>query len=174
MLRFRSSTLAALACLSLAAAAPAQELEPSAGEFFETRIRPVLSRHCYECHNSQGRAEGGLIKDLKSRGLLDETLVIWAGEFGRTPFHQGTNGRDHNPYGLSIWLAGGGAKRGSIYGRTDDYGYHVVENKATVYDLWATVLHLLGIDHHALTFRHAGRDFRLTDVHGNVLHDVVA
>jgi len=117
---------------------------------------------------------GGLLKDLKSRGLLDETLVIWAGEFGRTPFSQGGNGRDHNPYGFSIWLAGGGIKGGTIYGATDEYGYHVTENKTTVYDLWATVLHQMGLDHKRLTYRYGGRDLRLTDVHGNVLHDILA
>ncbi|MCB1064496.1 MAG: DUF1501 domain-containing protein [Verrucomicrobiae bacterium] len=116
----------------------------------------------------------GLLRDLKQRGLLDETLVIWAGEFGRTPFSQGSDGRDHNPFGFSIWMAGGGAKGGTIYGETDEFGYHVVENRSTVYDLWATVLHLMGVDHNDLTFRHAGRDFRLTDVHGNVLKDVIA
>lgn len=116
----------------------------------------------------------GLIKDLKSRGLLDSTLIVWAGEFGRTPFSQGSNGRDHNPYGFSIWLAGGGTKGGTIFGATDEYGYHVTDNKCTVYDLWATVLHQLGIDHTDLTFRYSGRDFRLTDVHGNVIHDVLA
>jgi hypothetical protein len=115
-----------------------------------------------------------LIKDLKTRGLLEETLVIWAGEFGRTPFSQGSNGRDHNPLGFSIWLAGGGIKGGTIYGRTDEFGYHAVENPCTVYDLWATVLYLMGIDHERLTWRYAGRDVRLTDVHGNVLHEVVA
>ena len=115
-----------------------------------------------------------LIKDLRDRGLLDETLIIWAGEFGRTPFSQGSNGRDHNPYGFSIWLAGGGIRGGTVYGATDELGYHVVENKATLYDLWATVLHQLGVDHEKLTFRHGGRDFRLTDVHGNVLHDILA
>ena len=115
-----------------------------------------------------------LIKDLRSRGLLDETLIVWATEFGRTPFTQGTNGRDHNPYGFSVWLAGGGVKGGTIYGQTDEYGYHVVENTCTVYDLWATVLHQLGIRHEDLTFRFAGRDVRLTDVYGNVLHDVIA
>jgi hypothetical protein len=117
---------------------------------------------------------GGLLKDLKSRGLLDETLVIWAGEFGRTPFSQGSNGRDHNPYGFSIWMAGGGIKGGTIYGATDEYGYHVTENKSTVYDLWATVLHQMGLDHKRLTYRHGGRDLRLTDVHGNILHDILA
>ncbi len=116
----------------------------------------------------------GLLMDLKQRGLLEETLVIWAGEFGRTPFSQGSDGRDHNPFGFSVWMAGGGTRGGTIYGETDEFGYHVAEGKSTVYDLWATVLHLLGMDHNDLTFRHAGRDFRLTDVHGNVLTEVVA
>ncbi len=110
-----------------------------------------------------------LISDLKAKGLLDDTLIVWAGEFGRTPFSQGGNGRDHNPMGFSVWLAGGGVKGGSIYGATDDLGYYAVENKCTVYDLWATVLHQLGVNHEKLTFRYGGRDFRLTDVHGNVL-----
>ena len=114
-----------------------------------------------------------LIKDLKQRGLLDSTLIIWAGEFGRTPFSQGNNGRDHNPYGFSVWMAGGGIKGGIAYGATDELGYHAVENKCEVYDLWATVLHQLGIDHEAFTYRYSGRDFRLTDVHGNVLHDIL-
>ncbi|MGD9854000.1 MAG: DUF1501 domain-containing protein [Planctomycetaceae bacterium] len=116
----------------------------------------------------------GLLTDLKSRGLLEETLVIWAGEFGRTPFSQGSNGRDHNPFGFSIWLAGGGIKGGAIYGATDEYGYHTVENPCTIYDLWATVLHLLGLDHERLTYRYSGRDFRLTDVHGNVLREIIS
>lgn len=116
---------------------------------------------------------GGLLKDLKARGLLDETLVIWAGEFGRTPFSQGSNGRDHNPFGFSIWLAGGGIKGGTILGATDEYGYHVVEEKQTFFDLWATVLHLLGIDHERLTFHYSGRDVRLTDVHGNVMNSIL-
>ncbi len=115
-----------------------------------------------------------LVKDLKSRGLLDSTLVIWAGEFGRTPFAQGTDGRDHNPYGFTIWMAGGGVKPGHIYGATDDFGYHAIENACTVYDMWATVLHLIGIDHEQLTYRFSGRDLRLTDVHGNVMRDVIA
>ncbi|MBI81731.1 MAG: sulfatase [Planctomycetaceae bacterium] len=114
-----------------------------------------------------------LIKDLKQRGMLDETLVVWAGEFGRTPFAQGTNGRDHDPFGFSIWLAGGGIQGGTIYGATDDYGYFAVEKKCTVYDLWATVLHQLGINHMNLTYRYGGRDFRLTDVHGNVLDGIM-
>jgi hypothetical protein len=116
----------------------------------------------------------GLIQDLEQRGLLAETLIVWAGEFGRTPFSQGSDGRDHNPYGYTVWLAGGGAKGGTVYGATDELGYHAVENAATVYDLWATVLHLLGVDHETLTYRFGGRDFRLTDVHGRVLKDVVA
>ena len=117
---------------------------------------------------------GGLLKDLKERGLLKDTLVIWAGEFGRTPFSQGANGRDHNPYGYSVWLAGGGAKGGTIYGATDELGYHATENKCAVYDLWATVLHLMGVDHEELTYRHGGRDLRLTDVHGGVIREVIA
>ena len=116
----------------------------------------------------------GLLQDLKVRGLLDETLVIWAGEFGRTPFSQGSDGRDHNPYGFSIWMAGGGIKGGTVYGSTDEFGYHVTENKCDFYDLWATVLHLLGLDHENLTFRHGGRDLRLTDVHGRVMNPILA
>ena len=116
----------------------------------------------------------GLVKDLKSRGLLDSTLVVWAGEFGRTPFAQGSDGRDHNPYGFTIWMAGGGIKKGHIHGATDDFGYHAIENACTVYDMWATVLHLMGIDHEQLTYRFSGRDLRLTDVHGNILREVIA
>ena len=116
----------------------------------------------------------GLIHDLKQRGLFDETLIVWAGEFGRTPFAQGSDGRDHNPFGFSVWLAGGGIKGGVAYGATDDFGYHAVEDKSSVYDMWATVLHQLGLDHEALTYRHGGRDFRLTDVHGNVIHEIIA
>jgi hypothetical protein len=116
----------------------------------------------------------GLLKDLKSRGLLDSTLVIWAGEFGRTPFAQGTNGRDHNQYGFSVWLAGGGAKGGTIYGATDEYGYKAVQDKVEMFDLHATMLHLLGIEHTRLTVRFSGRDMRLTDVHGEVIEGVLA
>lgn len=114
-----------------------------------------------------------LIQDLKARGLLDSTLVVWAGEFGRTPFAQGTNGRDHNPYGFTVWMAGGGVKGGHVYGATDDFGYNAVEDVTSVYDLWATVLYLMGIDHERLTYRFSGRDLRLTDVHGNVLRDII-
>jgi uncharacterized protein (DUF1501 family) len=115
-----------------------------------------------------------LLADLEQRGLLDETLVVWSGEFGRTPFAQGSNGRDHNPFGFSLWLAGGGIKGGTIYGQTDEYGYKVVENKVEIHDLHATVLHLLGLDHTRLTFRFSGRDMRLTDVHGNVISEILA
>jgi len=115
-----------------------------------------------------------LLQDLRSRGLLDETLVVWAGEFGRTPFSQGSDGRDHNPFGFSVWMAGGGIKGGTVYGATDDYGYEAVEKPCDVYDLWATVLHQLGLNHLDLTYRYGGRDIRLTDVHGEVLHDIIA
>jgi len=115
-----------------------------------------------------------LIKDLRSRGLLDSTLIVWAGEFGRTPFAQGANGRDHNPYGFTVWLAGGGVKGGHVYGATDDFGYTAIEKPTSVYDMWATVLHLMGVDHEQLTYRFSGRDLRLTDVHGNVLKDIIA
>ncbi len=116
----------------------------------------------------------GLLKDLKSRGLLDETLVIWGGEFGRTPMAQGVDGRDHNPFGFTMWLAGGGIKGGTIHGATDDYGYYAVEDKVEVHDLHATMLYLLGIDHKRLTYRFGGRDMRLTDVHGEVIHGILA
>lgn len=115
-----------------------------------------------------------LLTDLKERGLLDETLVLWAGEFGRTPFAQGSNGRDHNPFGYTVWMAGGGVKGGTTYGSTDEYGYHAIENKLEMHDLHATLLHLLGIEHTQLTFRTGGRDMRLTDVFGNVIHDIIA
>ncbi|HZN35923.1 MAG TPA: DUF1501 domain-containing protein [Pirellulaceae bacterium] len=117
----------------------------------------------------------GLLADLKARGLLDQTLVVWAGEFGRTPVAQGASrGRDHSPYGFSIWLAGGGVRGGQVYGATDEYGFHAIENKVEIHDLHATMLHLLGIDHTRLTYRFGGRDMRLTDVHGNVLHEILA
>ena len=116
----------------------------------------------------------GLLKDLKARGLLDETLVVWAGEFGRTPFAQGADGRDHNPSAFTIWLAGAGIQGGAVYGSTDEYGYRVVENPTTIHDLHATMLHLLGMDHQRLTYRFSGRDIRLTDVHGHVIEAVLA
>jgi uncharacterized protein (DUF1501 family) len=115
-----------------------------------------------------------LLADLKQRGLFESTLVVWSGEFGRTPFAQGSDGRDHNPFGFSLWLAGGGVKGGTIYGATDEYGYKVVEHRAEIHDLHATMLHLLGIDHKRLTFRFSGRDMRLTDVHGELIEAVLA
>ena len=126
---------------------------------------------------------GALLKDLKQRGMLDETLVIWGGEFGRTPVVElptpganagKQNGRDHNHYGFTMWMAGGGVKGGTVYGATDEFGFQAVENKVHVHDLHATILHLLGFDHTKLTFRHAGRDFRLTDVHGKVVKALLA
>jgi len=115
-----------------------------------------------------------LIKDLKARGLLDETLVIWGGEFGRTPMSEGTNGRDHNPYGFTMLLAGGGVKGGTVHGATDEFGLYGVEGRVHVHDLHATILHLLGFDHERLTFRHNGREDRLTDVKGRVIQEVLA
>ncbi len=116
----------------------------------------------------------GLLADLKSRGLLKDTLVLWGGEFGRTPTAQGDDGRDHNPHGYTMWLAGGGVKPGTVYGATDDYGYYAVDNKMHIHDLHATILHLLGMDHKRLTYRYGGRDFRLTDVFGEVAHGIIA
>ena len=128
-------------------------------------------------HENNARAVdqpiAGLLKDLKSRGLFDSTLVVWAGEFGRTPFAQGADGRDHNPFGFSIWLAGGGIRGGICYGATDEYGYKVIENKVTVHDLHATMLHLLGLDHKRVTYRFGGRDMRLTDVYGEVVRGII-
>ncbi|MAD23841.1 MAG: sulfatase [Verrucomicrobiales bacterium] len=116
----------------------------------------------------------GLLRDLKSRGMLKDTLVVWSGEFGRTPFAQGSNGRDHNPFGFTIWMAGGGVKEGFTYGATDEFGYRAVENKLDIHDMHATMLHLLGMDHKKMTYLFDGRDMRLTDVHGNVAHDLIA
>jgi hypothetical protein len=115
-----------------------------------------------------------LLEDLKQRGLLDTTLIIWAGEFGRTPFAQGADGRDHNPFGFSIWMAGGGVKGGTVYGATDEFGYKAVEKKVEMHDLHATMLYCLGLDHTRSTFRFSGRDMRLTDVQGKVLFDILA
>ena len=115
----------------------------------------------------------GLLKDLKARGLLDSTLVIWGGEFGRTPVAQGSDGRDHNPFGFTMWMAGGGTKGGTVVGETDEFGYHAVKDKVQVHDLHATMLHLLGFDHKKLTFRFGGRDMRLTDVHGELIQQVL-
>jgi len=129
-------------------------------------------------HENNARAVdkpiAGLLKDLRNRGLLDETLVVWAGEFGRTPFAQGKDGRDHNQFGFSIWMAGGGVRAGTVYGATDQWGYKAIENRLEVHDLHATMLHLLGVDHTQSTFRFGGRDMRLTDVKGHVVKDLIA
>ena len=126
---------------------------------------------------------GALLLDLKQRGLLDETLVLWGGEFGRTPTVElptpgsnagKINGRDHNHHGFTMWMAGGGVKGGFAYGATDDYGYYAAENKMHIHDLHATILHLMGLDHERLTYRHAGRDFRLTDVYGKVAKEILS
>jgi hypothetical protein len=114
-----------------------------------------------------------LLTDLKARGLLESTLVLWAGEFGRTPFTQGGDGRDHNPAGFSVWMAGGGVRGGTVYGGTDELGYNAVEKVADIYDFYATVLHLMGMDHEKLTYRFGGRDYRLTDVHGHVIREIL-
>jgi arylsulfatase A-like enzyme len=118
----------------------------------------------------------GLLTDLERRGLLDDTLVIWGGEFGRMPFSEGKDapGRNHNPYGFSMWLAGGGVKGGMTYGRTDEFGFEAMENKVHLHDLHATILHLMGLDHERLTYFHQGREESLTDVGGRVVHEIVA
>jgi hypothetical protein len=116
----------------------------------------------------------GLLQDLKARGLMKDTLVIWGGEFGRTPTAEGTDGREHHPFGFTMWLAGAGIKPGMIYGATDEYGWHSVENRVHVHDLHATILHLMGIDHERLIYRYGGRDYRLTDVYGNVVKGILS
>jgi hypothetical protein len=158
-----------------------------ARRFAEAGVRFVQVTHSYKWDqhgdlrrdHAKNAAEvdkpiAGLLQDLKARGLLEDTLLIWGGEFGRTPTAQGGDGRDHNNAGYTMWLAGGGVKGGLKYGKTDDYGYYATENKVHLHDLHATVLHLLGMDHKKLTYPYAGRDFRLTDVHGNVVHDILA
>jgi uncharacterized protein (DUF1501 family) len=134
----------------------------------------TLARQC-------DRAIAALIQDLKRRGLLDDTLVIWGGEFGRTPTvellddkNAKPNGRDHNPYGFTVWMAGGGVRGGYVHGATDEFGFQAIEGRVHVHDLHATVLRLLGFDHERLTYRYAGRDFRLTDVHGRVVDELIA
>ncbi len=117
---------------------------------------------------------GALLNDLKQRGLFEDTLVVWSGEFGRTPFAQGANGRDHNPFGFSLWMAGGGVRGGTIVGATDEFGYKAIQDKQQIHDLHATMLHLLGVDHKKLTYRWSGRDMRLTDVHGKLISGALA
>ena len=158
-----------------------------ARRFIERGVRFVQCSHSYKWDQHGGlKADHGrnamevdqpiaaLLVDLKQRGLLDETLVLWGGEFGRTPVAQGDDGRDHNPQGYTMWLAGGGVKAGIRYGATDDYGYFSTTDKVHLHDLHATILHLLGLDHLRLTYRYAGRDFRLTDVHGEVVQGILA
>jgi uncharacterized protein (DUF1501 family) len=153
--------------------------------FIELTIPMVDGYQRWDAHGNLFRNHGdnaravdqpiaGLIADLRQRGLLDETLVIFASEFGRTPFAQGSDGRDHNEFGFTAWLAGGGVKPGISFGATDDWGYKAVTEPVAMHDLHATMLHLLGMDHERLTFRSGGRDFRLTDVHGRVLHEIIA
>jgi hypothetical protein len=141
-----------------------------------TDVAGNLRKNC----GATDQASAALIQDLKQRGLLEQTLVIWGGEFGRTPMVESNPalgrslGRDHHPQAFTMWLAGGGMKAGLTYGATDDLGFHVVENPVHVHDLQATILHLLGLDHERLTFRYAGRDFRLTDVHGRIVQAILA
>jgi len=120
------------------------------------------------------QASAALIRDLKRRGLLEETLIVWGGEFGRTPVSESGTGRDHNPYGFTMWMAGGGVRGGLAYGSTDEFGFKAVENRVSIHDLHATILNQLGMDHSRLTYRYAGRDFRLTDVYGDVVKDILA
>jgi hypothetical protein len=158
-----------------------------ARRFAERGVRFVQVTHSYKwdqhdnlkaAHTSNAlevdKPIAGLLKDLKRRGLLQDTLVLWGGEFGRTPVAQGKDGRDHNPHGYTMWLAGGGVKAGLQYGATDDYGYYAMDKKVHLHDLHATLLHLLGLNHQKLTYRYAGRDFRLTDVAGEVVTDILA
>lgn len=163
----------------------------AARQLAEAGVRFIQISHCdngatpvWDQHSNMPKHEtlarevdrpiAGLLSDLKQRGLLEDTLVWWGSEFGRTPFSQNNNGRDHNPAGFTTWLAGGGVKKGFSYGSTDELGFQAIENKVHMHDLHATILHALGVDHEALTFRSAGRDFRLTDVFGHVVHDIFA
>ena len=120
------------------------------------------------------QAAAALIRDLKQRGLLDQTLVVWGGEFGRTPVSESGDGRDHNPYGFTMWMAGGGVKGGLVHGASDEFGFQAVEDRVSIHDLHATILNQIGFDHERLTYRYAGRDFRLTDVHGRVVSEILA
>jgi uncharacterized protein (DUF1501 family) len=133
----------------------------------------IEENHCRLCLESD-QPVAGLLKDLKARGLLDSTLVIWGGEFGRTPMSEGTTGRDHNPHGFCMWLAGGGVQGGQVIGATDEVGLRAAEDKTHVHDIHATILHLLGFQHRRLTFRHNGRNERLTDNGGRVIEKVLA
>ena len=163
----------------------ARRLIESGVRFVEITCPPGASNGTWDQHGNlkngheknaldTDQAIAGLIQDLKLRGLFDETLIVWAGEFGRTPHSSGRDGRDHHPEGFTIWMAGGGIKGGTIVGATDDVGIDAVENVCTFFDMHATILHLLGLDHERLTFRFGGRDMRLTDVHGNVIRPILA
>lgn len=163
----------------------ARRLVESGVRFVEITCPPGASNGTWDQHGNlkQGheknaldtdQAIAALLRDLQARGLFEETLVIWAGEFGRTPHSAGRDGRDHHPEGFSVWLAGGGTQGGVIHGATDELGMHSVEDVCTMHDLHATILHLLGLDHERLTYRFSGRDFRLTDVHGHVIETIVA
>lgn len=158
-----------------------------ARRFAEAGVRFIQVSHSFKWDQHGGLRSGheknalevdrpiaGLLTDLKARGLLKDTLVLWGGEFGRTPVAQGKDGRDHNPQGFSMWLAGGGVKSGFIHGATDEFGYHAIDGKVHMHDLHATLLWLLGLDHEKLTYRYAGRDFRLTDVYGHVVKEIFA
>ena len=152
----------------------------------ESGVRFVQVSHAYWDQHSELKQEhtrlsaevdkpiAGLLQDLKQRGLLEDTILMWGAEFGRTPTAQGNNGRDHNPHAFTYWMAGGGVKAGFSYGESDDFGFYAAENKVHVHDLHATILHLLGLDHEQLTFRYGGRDFRLTDVEGKLVSDIIA
>src|SRR5437660_1262917 len=156
-----------------------------ARRFAERGVRFVQVSHSYKWDQHSGLKKevarnalevdkpiAGLLRDLKARGLLEDTLVLWGGEFGRTPTSQGDDGRDHNPHGYTMWMAGAGVRSGMVHGKTDDYGYYAVEDKVHVHDLHATILHLLGLDHTSRTYRYAGRAFRLTIVAGEVVRDI--
>lgn len=158
-----------------------------ARRFAEAGVRFIQVSHSYKwdqhtelraMHRSNAaevdQPIAALLKDLSQRGLLDDTLVLWCGEFGRTPVSEGNDGRDHNPHGFTAWMAGGGVRPGMRYGATDEYGYFAAEDKVHFHDLHATMLHLLGLDHERLTYRYAGRDFRLTDVHGRVVEKIIS
>ena len=133
----------------------------------------LIENHTRQCAQTD-QPVAALLSDLKQRGMLERTLVVWGGEFGRLPTHQGSDGRDHNPFGFTMWLAGGGVRGGTTYGSTDEFGYRAEENKVHVHDLHATMFHMLGLDHERLTYRHNSRDYRVTDLAGRVVHDLLA
>jgi len=135
-----------------------------------SNLREELPKRCA----AVDKPIAGLLTDLKARGLLEDTLVLWGGEFGRTPTAEGTNGREHHPFGFTMWMAGGGIKGGIVHGATDDFGWHAIQDKVHVHDLHATILHLMGLNHEKLTYHFAGRDYRLTDVYGNVVHSLLS